>query len=264
MPKEEKTAALAVIAADRTEDHISFLDETRGRTRHFIRNDESYMEVTDSLLEPERFHKDRSYGVGDMNSFVTYVHKYGDSKDGIIFYSSAGLFMFFDEKNRVETVTLNFKKSIELEAFLYTDGIERSFDQKSFAKLIETFPECIEDHQALLPNVQHIKMDATVDFESKIDDTDHIFLYKEKGGTQTAKLPKRIMLILPYFEGSENKVTIQADLEVYRPKSEDERLRFTLSNPRYQATEREAIELEVSTAKKALSKWFFVKGASRS
>lgn len=73
-------------------------------------------------------------------------------------------------------------------------------------------------------------------------------------------LPKRIKLKLPYFEGSENIIEIDADLEIIIPKNESEKLRFALYDAKSSRTLRDAVNGEVEKIKDSLDKWMFVNG----
>jgi len=240
-------------------DHISFKEAGYGE-RHFVRKGEAYDEVTKPLQEPVRVHRDRCYAVNDSDSFVRYIGVYGDEGKGIIFCGNNQLVMFFNEASRAERVVLPFQPSLELKSFL-GDGPKKTFTQKAFAKVLETFPDAVEGQKLLLPCVERLKIETQVEFESSIDETDHVFFYREKDGTQTARIPKQITLGIPFFERSKNTVLITADLEITRPKSADEKPVFILTNPRHERTHREAIEAEVEGIRNELKNWMFVWGS---
>lgn len=239
-------------------DHISFKDGVHG-DRHFVRESEGYKEVTKPLPEPVRIHKDRSYLLTDTESFIKYVEKYGDPKKGIIFCGNNELTMFFDEGSRGEKIHLPFKQSLEVTTYLGTAG-KKDFTQKDFVKALETFPDVVEGGNFLLPNIEWLKIDTEVNFESNIDQRDHVFIYKEKEGSQTARIPRQIILSLPFFERSKHKTVITADLDIERPRSADDKPKFTLVNHRHERTVREAFEAEVEAIRTALKNWTFIWG----
>lgn len=239
-------------------DHISFKDGEHGE-RHFVRKGEGYEEVTKPLPEPVRIHRDRVYRLNDTESFIKYVGKYGNPKKGIIFCGENDLNMFFDEVSRAEKIHLPFSQSLEVMTFLGKTGT-KEFTQKEFVKALETFPDVVEGGNILLPNVERLKIETEVNFESNIDQRDHVFMYKERDGSQTARIPKQIVLTLPFFERSSNQTLITADLEIERPRSENEKPKFTLVNPRHERTLREAFNAEVVLIKAALKDWTFVCG----
>lgn len=239
-------------------DHLSIKDGVHGE-RHFVREGDGYKEVTNPLPEPIRIHSDRLYQLNDTESFIKYVGKYGNPKKGIIFCGKNAITMFFDEVSREEKIFLPFTHSLELTTYLGPTG-RKEFTQKDFVKALETFPDVVEEHRFLLPNVERLKIETQVDFESNLDQRDHVFMYKEKDGSQTARIPKQIVLTLPFFERSKNKVVITADLEIERPRSEDQKPKFILINPRHERTAREAFEVEVEDIKTALKDWTFIWG----
>lgn len=242
-------------------DYLEFVEEGYGK-RHFVREGDRYKEVTNPKVTPVRVHKDRSYTTKDTESFIAYVDKYGNPKTGIIFCQDAGLEMYFDESSRTEKVILPFEYSLEYRTFFQRGNDERHFSQKEFVKALETFPDIIEGADLLLPNIERLKLEATVEFESNLDDRDHVFMYREKGGSQTARIPKQLILRLPVFEKAKNKMTVLADLEIQRPKSAEDKPVFILRDPRRERTIRTAMEAEVDTIKKALKNWMFVWGST--
>lgn len=255
---EPQEVKLSLAGTSNPQDGFSIDDKVYGE-RHFTREGDRYKEVTLPPLVPVRTLKDRSYTVRDSASFVEYVKRYGDATNGIIFFNSAGVLMFFDEKNRVEKVNLPFAQSLELSAFL-GKGPGKEFDQKRLVKTIETFPEVVGDSDMLLPCLTLLQMSKQVDFESNIDPDNHTFIYKDKAGDQTTRLPKQIRLWLPFFEGSQNKMFVLVDFEVEMPTSEGARPVFRLLNPRAERTERDAVEMEIETIQKELPGWMFVQG----
>lgn len=259
--KQKQTVELQAVRRDIPADHIKIIDRTYGE-RHFVREHAGYKEVTKESVVPVHAAADRYYELTDAVSFIEYVKKHGDSKKGIIFFDDDGVKMFFDEISRAESVNLFFQKSLELSSFLGGTGSGAAFSQKGFVKLLESFPEVVKGSGNILPNIEHIKLQTVTDFESDIDPDNYKFLYQEKSGKQTGILPKKLRLTLPYFERSEHKVTIDADLIIKKPKSEDENITFELTDPRYPRTRRDALQAEVDKIKESLKGWLFVQGRS--
>ncbi len=255
---ENKTVTLKVGDIGVPQDHISFVEEGYGE-RHFVRSGDVYVEVTSERLTPVYAHRNRSYLIKDTNSFIAYVEKYGDPGKGIIFVDDSRIVMFFEERSRVENVVLPFKLSLEVKSFLGSHGATQ-FDQKEFVRVLETFPDVVKEHKTLLPVIERLKLEATMEFESNLDDRDHVFMYREKSGKQTARIPKRIVLMLPYFERSKCKTTIETDLEIRKPRNAEERPVFILTDPKHERTYREALEAEVGLIQEALKGWMFVYG----
>lgn len=244
---------------EKPEDYIKIDDKEYGE-RHFIREGEGYEEVTKPALNPVRVHADRNYQASEAGSFVKYVLGYGDREKGIIFFNDKGLTMFFNESSRVESVRLPLLSSLELRTFLGDMGNGRRFDQKAIVKAIETFPDVIDGGAIIRTYLEKLKLDTTIEFESDIDTRNHTFVYKEKTGSQTAEIPKQLRLYVPYFEGSANRVEVTVDLDIQRPKSADEKVSFSLTDPKAERTKRDALKLEIDTIQKALVGWMFVQG----
>jgi len=247
-------------------DQLIINDKVYGE-RHFLREGAGYKEYTKDPIVPIRIHVDRKYVMHDSASFIEAVKMYGESEKGVIFYeltatqnNTAGtVTMFFEHGNRKESVTLPLLRSLEFRAFL--NGKEKAFSQKEFLKLLETFPECVGYAPLLRPMVEKVQLSTKIEFEANLDPNNITFIYQEKsGGNQTGTLPRKITLSLPYFEGSTNKVTIEADLEVTMPKQENAKPEFRLVNIKHERTEREALTAEIATLHVALTGWLFVNG----
>ena len=248
-------------------DILVYKDPVYGE-RVFTRDGFKYTEQTKEPLQPIRTHADRTYVMHDSTSFIAAVIKYGDDKKGIIFYElafsqaekSGAVTMFFDEDSRKERINLPLTRSLEFRNFL--NGPEKTFNQKAFLKLIDTFPECISGGVGTLrPMIEKIQLSTEIEFESNLDSDNLTFIYKEKtGGNQTGTLPKKLALSLPFFEGSENKISIEADLEVTMPKEEGAKPTFKLVNVKHERTEREALTAEINSLQTKLTGWQFVNG----
>lgn len=251
-------------------DYLTFKDATYGE-RHFVRNGEGYDEVTKDPVEPIRVHADRQYIMHESVAFVDAVEEYGNKDTGIIFFEllsdlpgiAGAVTMFFDQSSRKEKITLPLARSLEFRSFL--NGKEKMFSQKDFLKLIDTFPECIEidssNVNVFRAMVEKLQLSTKIDFESNADPRNLTFIYQERsGGDQTGSIPKKITLVLPYFEGSGNKVVIDADLEVTTPKNEGEKPSFKLGNVKHERTEREALKMEIDSLQSKLAGWLFVNG----
>lgn len=275
MTQNAKTKEVKLVAGEEIipDDQFTIADKVYG-DRHFVRKGEGYEEVTKPPVTPIRVHQDRTYIMSDAASFVTAIEKCGgDPKTGIIFYqgdygkNNTRITMFFDEKTRRESIVLPLTLSLEMQSFFNSDDLAGTgeFDQKSFLKLIDTFPECVSADSMtaaiLRGNVEKMQLSTEIKFESNLDKDNLEFVYKEKtGGAQTGKLPKKLMLTLPYYEGSSNKIEIGVDLEVVMPKNEGEKPVFTITNIKHERTEREALKSEIESLGEELYQWVFCNG----
>ena len=259
---------LTLGGAQKAADYIVYKDSVYGE-RVFVRNGDKYTEETKKKLQPIRIHSDRKYVMTDSVSFTAAVKKYGDATKGIIFYvgnhgqNNTRVTMFFDEDSREESIQLPLTSSLEFRAFL--NGKEKTFSQKDFLKLVDTFPESIVVDGAV-PYFRHmvekLQISTKIDFESNVDPANLTFIYQARsGGDQTGKLPKKIKLSLPFYEGSTNKVDIDVDLEITTPKNQDEKPAFKLVNIKHERTERDALKAEIATLEQALDGWLFVNGS---
>lgn len=259
----EKELKVGVGLQEKPEDRLTIIDSELGRERHFTREGAGYKEITTGSLEPRRKVRDRSYRMNTARSFVDYITEHGDAEKGIIFARERGLQMFFSEASRDQGIVLPFERSLERDTFL-GDGNGRSFNQKDFVRALEMFPDCIEQNAngILLAAIEHIDVSVAIEFESNIDPNNFIFSYSEKGGDQTGRIPKKLRISMPYFEGSSVETEVDVELIVEVPKSPGDGLWFVLREPKHKRTLRDALDKEVNSIKGQLPDWLFVNGNS--
>ncbi len=240
-------------------DMLVFDDPTYGK-RVFVRQGgNQYKEETKPPKEPVWIHNKREFEMDDARAFVGAVTRYGKPAEGVVFYSAEKITMFFNAMNREESITLPLKLSLELTAFLGEGpGIIRS--QKSFLKALETYPECVKDVTMIRAMAERLQMSKEITFESNLDPDNISFVYTEKGGKQEGKMPKKLTLNLPYFEGSESRIEIEVALSVEMPTKPDEKPAFKLENVKHERTEKDALALEVQGLQQKLPEWLFLHG----
>lgn len=234
------------------------IDDILYGERHFIRNGENYKEVTKEPKSPVLIHKERDYEVKGTDSFIEYVEEYGVATDGIIFYTDSGVKMYFDESARTDKVSVAFRKSMELVALLDGKQEGKSFTQKEFVEVLETYPEVLgEDNELLIANLGNIKITKDTNVESNIEPGKIKFMYEEIRGTQSTTIPDRFKLTMPFLENGE-LMDIDVKLEVEVPNANNERLQFKLTCPKFTRYTLEAVEKEIAKIKEKLTGWHFI------
>ena len=249
------------IRTDLGEDHLSFEDPAFGGIRHFLREDKGYKEVTKNNA-PVLPHnpKPRTYTAENTQSFISFLGKHGKAAEGIIFSKGFNVQAYLNEESRDEVVKFKLMTSLELISILGADGSEKTFKQKEFARIVEAFPDVFGGREELLANITKVKIDTNTQFESNIDPNNIKLYYEETNGKQEASIPKRLKLTLPYFEGSDNIIKIDIDIDIHKPSADNGDLTFTLSDFKAGKTERDAIKAEVDKLKAELTDWLFIAG----
>jgi hypothetical protein len=130
-------------------------------------------------------------------------------------------------------------------------------------KAFEMFPEACAESMQIIAMAERLKLQTVTDFESSIDPDDHVFMYQEKTGMQTARLPKKIKLLVPYFESGE-KVSIEVDVEIVKPKSAEDKPVFVLKDMKAARTKRDALKAEIEKIRTSLADWMFIQGEANS
>lgn len=258
---EKSVLELSLQQKEKTADFFTVQDKDYGE-RLFVRDGESYKEVTKPQLEPVHIHKNRTYTTHTAEAFISYVGKYGDIREGIIFYSENGLIMFFSEKARDESVNLPFTLSLEVLTFLGPQNL-KNFTQKDFVKTLDAFSSIVKDYASIVPNIERLQLKTTLEFDGDTSADTYTFIYQGPSGKQTGSIPKQINLRAPIFEGSKNIFDIKLDLEIKQPQDAKEKAICTLTCPMFDRIRREAVEAEVKDINEALTDWLFIQGKTK-
>ena len=164
------------------------------------------------------------YKFEDIVSFISYCDTNIEPSDGIIFYTDneiIGLHSWLQPAgNRIR---YDFELSPELLAW---KGV-RNFSHKRFRSFLEERLDELID-ATIFTTLATLKMNTTIHFEPDFDDDrNYGFIYQEKEGKRSSKIPKELTIIVPLFTGDPPQ-KIPLHLNVVQPKDPDARLRFTI------------------------------------
>jgi hypothetical protein len=160
------------------------------------------------------------YTFKDIVSFIEYCSANIDpDAGGIILYTDGGLVGLHDYNIPTgNKVYYNFKLSPELRAWKEA----RNFSHKMFRKFLEERLDELVD-TTIFTALATLKMNTTIHFESDFDDErNHGFVYQEKDGKGSSKIPKEFTIKVPFFVGDPIQ-EIPLRLNVSQPKDPDSR-----------------------------------------
>jgi ribosomal protein L24E len=164
------------------------------------------------------------YNFEDIASFVTYCDGDIVPGDGIIFYTSNGLVGLHSRmqpnKNRIH---YDFELSPELLAW----KMARDFTHKKFKKFLEERLGELTD-VTIFNSLATLKMNTNITFQSDFDDDrNYGFIYEEKEGKGSSKIPKELTIKVPFFT-NDSPQEIPLRLSVSQPKDPDSKPLFTI------------------------------------
>lgn len=161
----------------------------------------------------------------DIASFIEYCSANVDpGAGGIILYTDRGLVglhnYYMPEGNKVY---YNFELSPELQAWKGA----RNCSHKIFRKFLEERLDELVD-TTIFTTLATLKMNTTIHFESDFDDDrNHGFIYQEKDGKGSSKIPKEFTIKVPFFVGDPIQ-EIALRLNISQPKDPDSRPIFII------------------------------------
>jgi hypothetical protein len=161
----------------------------------------------------------------DIVSFVDYCDaNINPDAGGIILYTNSdltGLHNYYMPRgNRVH---YNFELSPELMAW----GRVVNHSHRAFKEFLEERLDELTD-VTIFKTLATLKMNTTIHFESDFDDDrNYGFIYKEKDGKGSSKIPKELTIKVPFFVGDPTQ-EINLRLIVSQPKDPESKPRFTV------------------------------------
>ena len=199
------------------------------------------------IFQYEGYH----YRAHSADAFVNLVSDRGAAPGCIIAYNDAGFQAIMDDFLQTrdkDKVTYGLTNSVQYEEW---EGILKkgeTFQQKQFLDFLRRRePGEIENMEALVAAIQKFKFVSTVTFESEFEDPENrSFVFKVGDMEGTVKLPQSITVNIEVYNESGYTIPMEIELEVVRPKSDGEKLRFSLTCPKLARYLKLAWENEVS------------------
>ena len=164
------------------------------------------------------------YQFKDIVSFGEYCDVNIKKGVGIIFYTNTGLVGFHNRYmptgNRVQ---YDFEFSPELMAWKnvrnYSHKLFRQFLEERLDELVDT---------AIFEALATLKLNTNITFQSDFeDDRNYGFIYEEKEGRGTSKIPKELTIRVPFFANDLSQ-EISLRLDITQPKNAESKALFTI------------------------------------
>lgn len=208
----------------------------------------------------------REYKLESLKAVVDLVKRKGSIGNTVVFYSI--------EKSRVIVVLDDSIQDRPLDISEYI--FARSDDLKDWARLfgnrlsqkqLVDFLKQREDTEVperenLILNIQKLKVITEIVGNYEFDDNGNISLmYKETNGKEgMMSLPNKFSICLPILNESDYKPVLDIELELIKPKAENEKPVIILSCPKLDRHIKNAIEYEISNLKTELKGYLLLSG----
>lgn len=214
---------------------------------------------------------DRDYSLGSIDSVIKLVKAKGSIDKTIIFYNNgsserATIQVIFDDTIQdrpLDTATYNFEYSNDLREWINILG--KPLTQKSAIDFLKIRPANeIKNVDSLIASLQQMKLVTEIVGEYQYDDNNNIsFFFKTKDGEGCAKIPSEIVIQLPVLNESEYKPEIDIEIELNKPKTENEKPTIVFKCPKLNRYVQDAINFEIEKMKKALRGYLIINGYAK-
>ena len=209
----------------------------------------------------------RKFVAGSHKSFVELVKSKASKANAVVAYNESGAKCIIDDtvvNMPFETILYAYQPSIQAKEWgkiLSNDG--KVFEHKQIIDFlkIRTDDE-IPIIEALLNGVRNFKYALKISGDYTFDDRNNYTVAIAIGETEgTIRIPTLIELQIELFEESDFKQIFEIEIEIIRPKSENEKPLFRLSCPKYLRYEKEAKDNILEKIKTDLAEYLVVAGS---
>lgn len=207
--------------------------------------------------------KGTSYRLSSIDSIIKLVEQRGSKERTLIFYDDEQVQVIFDDSvtdRPQDRATYAFELSDELKEWQAVFGVP--LNQKQFVDFLRRRPDGeVVELENLLATVQYLKLATEIIGDYQYDDNNNItFMFKTRDAEGSAKLPSMLNVYLQLLNESELIQCVEVELELRKPKSENEKPAFVLTCPKLDRYLKIAKEYEINKLKHALEGYIILAG----
>ncbi len=199
------------------------------------------------------------------DSLIALVKSKSNQPNCVIAYNETGIKVILDDQvqdRKQDRIIYNYKISQQYEEWrkILTNGVV--FDQKEFIKFLQRRePGEIVDIEKLIVSIQQFKyvINITGDF-TREDDHNYIFMTKIGEAEGSVKIPQLLIANIEVYNESGFLQPMELELEVHKPKSENEKPGFLLTCPKLSRYLKAAVNFETEHLKNELDGYLIVSG----
>lgn len=217
-----------------------------------------------TVLSGEVFRFDGTgYSLNSIPSVIALVKSKGSKEHTVIFYDESQIGVILDDSIMDRNQDKAFYSYKFADAFMeWKKILDRAMNQKEFVDFLRRRPtEESYIIEPLLAQVQNLKLMTKIIGEYQYDDNNNItFMFQTKDGESKTKLPAKIQLFMVILNESDFSQSVEFELELKKPKSEEEKPLFTITCPKLQRYIKQATDYEISKLKQELEGYLVLAG----
>jgi len=204
------------------------------------------------------------YNLESINSVIELINRRGSKERTLIFYDDKQIKVVLDDSitdRPQDQATYVFMASDDLQEW---QGIMNTpLSQKLFIDFLRRRPgKEIVEMETLLASVQCLKLATEIVGDYQYDDNNNIvFMFKTKDAEGSAKLPSVLNVYLQLLNESELMQCVEIELEIRKPKSENEKPVFVLTCPNLKRYLKVAKKYEINKLEHALEGYIILAGS---
>jgi len=213
-----------------------------------------------SIYERKAF----KYSAYSTDSFIQLIKAKAHKGNAVIAYCDTGIHAIMDDKvfdRDQDRLSYDFKYSQQYSEWESVLG-GAAADQRSLIKFLKRRePGEVIDGELLMAALQNFKFVTNITGDFTYDDNNNYTFGMKIGDAEgTVRLPQMIYVSIEVFNESGFFQDVEIELEVVKPKSEQEKLMFTMQCPKLDRYIRAAAEYEINKVKAELDGYLIVTG----
>jgi hypothetical protein len=204
------------------------------------------------------------YALRSIDSVIELAITKGSREHTVIFYTPTKVQMILDDsimERPQDYASYEFAMS---EAWKEWKAVlDKALSQKEFVDFLRRRPDGeLSNIEGLLAVVQRLSLATEIVGDYRYDDVNNVtVMFKTKDAEGSAKLPRTLNLSVILLNESEFISDVEIELELHKPKSEDEKPLFILTCPKLNRYWLDATEEAIDRMKDSLQGWMILAGA---
>lgn len=205
------------------------------------------------------------YNLNSMSAVIDFVERKGTVENTVVFYNGSDVRVILDDSIQdrpLDQAMYPFNLSDRFKNWGEVFG--RRMNQKDLANFLRRLElDELPDRDMLVANIRKLQVITEIKGDYEYDEAGNVsVMYKESNGREgLMALPSLIEPYMPILNESNYEASIEVELELIKPKSEDEKPAIILTCPKKDLYIKDAIEYEVHRLKEALPEHLILAGS---
>jgi|GEM_PF-1167163 len=206
----------------------------------------------------------QQYALASIEAVAQLVKIKGSQERTVIIYSEEGVKVVLDDtvQHRTQdTARFSFEYSDEWNEWRWFVS-NNQISQKDFVDFLRKRDMYeVTGGDELIAKIQNLKIATEIVGDFTYDDNNNVsVMIKIRDKEQAVKLPREIEVWFPLVRNTGNRFNLKFDLELFKPKAENEKPYFTLTCNNFDKNYRRAVEAEIKKLKDMLPEHLILAG----